>query len=150
MGRVRRDVRERFWVKVNKDGPTPEHRPDLGPCWLWTAAAAPDGYGRFHFGSGDVAALAHRVAIELTVGPIPARRQVDHLCRTPLCVRPDHLEPVPARVNRARQAAASAQKDRSCVVCGRIHYARGLCNPHYQQWLKAGKPDPTVWVTLAA
>ena len=25
---------ERFWAKVNKDGPVPEHRPDLGPCWI--------------------------------------------------------------------------------------------------------------------
>src|SRR5687767_3489091 len=36
----------RFWAKVNKNGPIPEHRPDLGPCWLWTAALT-KGYGQF-------------------------------------------------------------------------------------------------------
>ena|ERR1700694_1946906 len=28
----------RFWLKVNQNGPVPEHRPELGPCWVWTAA----------------------------------------------------------------------------------------------------------------
>ncbi len=27
---------DRFWAKVNKDGPIPAHMPHLGPCWLWT------------------------------------------------------------------------------------------------------------------
>ena len=26
----------RFYENVNKDGPVPAHRPDLGPCWVWT------------------------------------------------------------------------------------------------------------------
>ena len=31
---------------------------------------------------------------------------------------------------------------RSCSVenCSRNHYARGLCNPHYQRWHKHGRP----------
>jgi hypothetical protein len=28
---------ERFWSKVDRNGPVPEHRPELGPCWVWTA-----------------------------------------------------------------------------------------------------------------
>lgn len=31
-------LEERFWAKVNKDGPIPEHRPELGPCWVWTGS----------------------------------------------------------------------------------------------------------------
>lgn len=27
----------KFWEKVNKHGPVPEHCPELGPCWIWTA-----------------------------------------------------------------------------------------------------------------
>ena len=30
-------LEERFWRKVDKNGPIPEHRPELGPCWVWTA-----------------------------------------------------------------------------------------------------------------
>jgi hypothetical protein len=26
---------ERFWAKVNKDGPIPEHCSELGKCWVW-------------------------------------------------------------------------------------------------------------------
>lgn len=35
----------RFWVKVDKNGTAPAHRPELGPCWLWTGnrAKRPDG-----------------------------------------------------------------------------------------------------------
>lgn len=33
-----RPVTLRFWEKVNKDGPIPEHQPELGPCWEWTGA----------------------------------------------------------------------------------------------------------------
>ncbi len=25
----------RFWIKVNKDGPTPMHSPELGQGWQW-------------------------------------------------------------------------------------------------------------------
>ena len=50
---------ERFWRNVNKDGPLPEGKPELGPCWVWTAAKNGNGYGAFSPGGG-VAALAHR------------------------------------------------------------------------------------------
>src|SRR5690348_8449196 len=36
---------DRFWAKVDKNGPVPEYRPDLGPCWLWTASTRPSGHG---------------------------------------------------------------------------------------------------------
>jgi hypothetical protein len=28
-------LEERFWEKVDKNGPVPAHRPELGPCWVW-------------------------------------------------------------------------------------------------------------------
>lgn len=28
---------QRFWSKVDKGGPVPPHRLELGPCWLWIA-----------------------------------------------------------------------------------------------------------------
>lgn len=92
-----RDPVVRFWSKVNKtDG-----------CWLWTGATDGDGrYGAFQY-EGRVQ-RAHRVAYMLTVGPIPDGMTLDHLCRTTLCVRPDHLDPVTHRTNVLRGEAPSA------------------------------------------
>ena len=45
---------------------------------------------------------AHRHYYERVRGPIPANRQVDHLCRVRACVNPDHLELVTARENIRR------------------------------------------------
>lgn len=65
-------------------------------CWLWQRAIDRDGYGRRH------AKPAHRYIYERERGPIPDGLQLDHLCRTPRCVNPDHLEPVTAAENRRR------------------------------------------------
>jgi hypothetical protein len=80
----------RFWPKVQKSD----------TCWLWTAAACPLGYGRF--GVGGEVVLAHRFSYELHRGRIPDGLSLDHLCRTPRCVNPDHLEPVSQRENPLR------------------------------------------------
>lgn len=45
---------------------------------------------------------AHRVAYELTRGPIPAGMEIDHLCRVRSCVNPDHLEAVTRGENLRR------------------------------------------------
>lgn len=75
---------ERFWAKVTK-------QPGDG-CWLWTGAGGPDSYGRFQV--DDQLWLTHRWAWVETHGPVPEGLELDHLCRTPACVRPAHLEPV--------------------------------------------------------
>lgn len=46
--------------------------------------------------------MAHRWVWEWMVGPIPPGLDLDHLCRTPNCVNPDHLEPVAHIVNVRR------------------------------------------------
>jgi hypothetical protein len=66
----RATVEERFWSKVNSSAP--------GGCWLWTPEPNEQGYGQFSV-YGTVR-LAHSVAYELLVGPVPAGRQLDHLC----------------------------------------------------------------------
>ena len=77
-----------------------EAKHDKGPsCWLWTASTC-SGYGNFWDGERKIS--AHRWSYEHYVGPIPEGLQIDHLCGTPLCVNPGHLEPVTHRVNNLR------------------------------------------------
>lgn len=100
----------RFWRFV--------HPEPLSGCWLWSGAISNEGYGRFRFGvRGSKQGMAHRFAYELLVGPIPQGLQLDHLCRTPACVNPAHLEPVTGRENLLRgdtfQARNAAKT--SCV-----------------------------------
>ena len=106
------EVLDRFWSKVDKDGPVPPARPDLGPCWIWTAGRDHTGYGDFRFQGRK--RVAHRVAWILTFGSEPADGlELDHLCRVRWCVRPDHLEPVTHAENTRRgdtfQAANAAK-----------------------------------------
>jgi hypothetical protein len=72
--------------------------PDTG-CWLWVRYVDNAGYGRITRAKPGGSTLAHRVYYERRHGPIPAGLPLDHLCRVPRCVNPDHLEPVPQRVN---------------------------------------------------
>jgi hypothetical protein len=79
---------ERFWAKVDRNGPIPAHRPELGSCWVWTAGKS-RGYGLFH--GFERPWRAHRLSYLLCVGNIPAGLLVLHRCDNPSCVRPDHL-----------------------------------------------------------
>lgn len=81
----------RFWAKVQTNGPV--LRPDLGPCWAWTASTI-RGYGQFHLPRDhgrQRTIYAHRFAWELTNGPIPDSLSVLHRCDHPVCVNPNHL-----------------------------------------------------------
>jgi hypothetical protein len=69
-------------------------------CWAWIGAATAC-YGTFWIDTKYVP--AYRAGYELLVGPIPDGLELDHLCKNPNCVRPDHLEPVTHRENVRRQ-----------------------------------------------
>lgn len=104
---------ERFWQKVDKDGPVPAYAPELGPCWIWRGPPEKDGYGRL--GVNGKTVKAHRFAYELLAGPIPEGLVPDHLCRVPRCVKatadnlgPSHLEVVTGRENTLRGISPSA------------------------------------------
>ena len=104
-----RPAGERFWPKVDKNGPVPDYAPQLGPCWLWLAAKHHQGrYGVFTLARGRQV-QAHRFSYETLVGPVPAGLVLDHLCRVRHCVRPDHLEPVPQRINILRGVGVQAK-----------------------------------------
>ena len=82
-----RPVAERFWEKVDKDGPVV--RSELGPCWMWQATRHRRGYG--HFKKDGRTRMSHQVAWEETTGGIPAGLHVLHRCDNPPCVNPAHL-----------------------------------------------------------
>lgn len=96
------DADSRFWSKVNKNGPIPEYRSELGSCWIWTAAQDGRGYGAFHFGDRNSVIKAYRYSYQTQVGRIPTNMQLDHKCRVTLCVNPDHLELVTQKENIQR------------------------------------------------
>lgn len=76
-------------------------------CWEWTAARSTNGYGRFLY-EGTVIE-AHSASYRMHVGEVPTGKQLDHLCRNKLCVKPQHLEPVTARQNTLRGDGPSAR-----------------------------------------
>jgi hypothetical protein len=79
---------ERFWAKVNKDGPIPKHNPALGPCWIWTAARTGNGYGAYWL-SGKLSS-AHRISWFIGHGRWPEPNAL-HRCDNKSCVRLGHL-----------------------------------------------------------
>lgn len=71
---------DHFWDLVDRGG---------DGCWVWTAGRTGAGYGQCSDGSRVL--YTHRIAYELTYGPIPDGLHVLHSCDNPPCCRPDHL-----------------------------------------------------------
>jgi hypothetical protein len=77
----------RFWSKVDKSA--------ADGCHPWTRGRSPRGYGKV--GRQGAHLRAHRVAWELTFGPIPSYAEagykvcVLHTCDNPPCCNPAHL-----------------------------------------------------------
>lgn len=84
-----------FWQRV-----IPE--PNSG-CWLWIGRRNNRGYGLTW--ADRVQISAHRLSHELFIGPIPQGLTIDHLCFTPACVNPNHIEAVSTATNNARSVA---------------------------------------------
>lgn len=97
-GPARRSLADRFWAKVDVRGPN--------DCWPWRGTVQVHGYGQIGAGGNRGKTLkSHRVAYELTHGPIPPGMTIDHMChngsaclerlaacRHRRCCNPAHLE----------------------------------------------------------
>ena len=98
-------------------------------CWLWTRALKGAGYAQVSHGSRR-SVSAHILAYQFTKGAVPDGMELDHLCRIPSCINPDHLEPVTRRENILRGAgpakarllvAAFHERKRRQTHCKRGH-----------------------------
>ena len=76
----------------------------MSGCWLWVGNAGPRGYGVVwaNLDGKRTRRMAHRIVYESHHGPVPKGLDLDHLCRTPACVNPSHLEPVTRSENVKR------------------------------------------------
>lgn len=118
-----------------------------GGCWLWTGRLNNKGYARAQVPKavhdvvgGRRVVLVHRALYEERFGVVPPGLELDHLCRTPRCVNPDHLEPVTHAENMARSARSRdacrqghpyaehgyirSNGNRRCRECDRLAAAR--------------------------
>ena len=68
--------------------------------WIWQGWANDAGYPYVRHEGRDQP--AYRVIWETLVGPIPEGLELDHLCVTPMCCKPAHLEPVTHAENQRR------------------------------------------------
>ncbi len=112
----KRTFEERFWEKVNKDGPI--INPALGNCWVWTAAKT-RGYGAIAGIKSDGVLQAHRVSYAFTHGKIPLGLIICHKCDNPPCVNPKHL-----------YAGTDADNMRDSMARGRQRAVHGEQHPH--------------------
>lgn len=95
-----RSTPESFWARVDRSG----------ECWLWQGSKNSDGYGSLKYQGRMLS--PHRLAYELSVGPIPEGSDLDHLCRNRACANPDHLEVVTRKENVMRGEGVAAHHAR--------------------------------------
>lgn len=99
-------VEERFWEKVDKNGPE--------GCWVWTGYCNWGGYGSFR-ASPEGMSLAHRYSYELATGETLGEWFLDHKCHTRACVNPDHLRPVTKQQNAENHQGGALPNSKSGV-----------------------------------
>ena len=130
-----------FWLRVNKSAPN--------GCWEWTAGLQ-SSYGTLSWEGKQW--FAHRLSYIWAKGQILPGLQLDHLCRNPKCVNPEHLEAVTGRENTLRGVGASAINHRkthcplghplsgqNLVFCGKHRRCRECLNRWSREYWAANK-----------
>lgn len=105
-------LHERFWAKVNKEGPI--HPTLKTRCWLWTGSVRGKGYGTISI--DGVMQSAHRVSWFLIFGIWPTK-QICHKCDVMNCIRSSHLFEGTNKENmedKARKGRANSQQGEQC------------------------------------
>jgi hypothetical protein len=110
---------QRFWSKVRVRGSE--------DCWPWLGGCDSHGYGNFSN------TMAHRVAYEMTTGPVPEGKHLDHTCHNNSdckggkgclhrrCVNPRHLDPIEPIENQFRSGRSPAAQNALKTHCPQGH-----------------------------
>ncbi len=129
-------------IKISKNG-----------CWNYTRYKSVKGYGKLS--AWGKMHLAHRVSYIVFRGEIPKGLFLDHLCRNPSCINPNHLEIVTNQENLLRGMGIAAINSRKthCInghklsgknlrmKKGRLGRICKKCNLiHWKKWYKKNKP----------
>ena len=94
----------------------------VGSCWEWTGTLTEKGYGVIdHRLVPGRRTSAHRFFYELWRGKIENGLDLDHLCRNPACINPDHLEPVTRKENLRRGMGDYSPSRLPQQYCNRGH-----------------------------
>lgn len=143
-----RPIEEAFWEKVDIRS--------SDECWPWLARCSKtSGYGMYTYPRpSHKTTSAHRVAYELTFGPLPSNLDAGHQCGSILCCNPQHLLPETWKVNRGQPNGSKLtcknghpyndvntyvnKGKRFCRVCNRERAARlKRENPDYAERQRA-------------
>jgi len=108
----------------------------MTPCWIWDGAQI-EGYGIVR--RKEKALRVHRLIWIALNGPVSGGKELDHLCRNKLCIRPDHLEAVTHKENVLRGESPSAKNARKTIApCGHPYTGRDAlrryCKPCRTTW----------------
>lgn len=113
------NISERFWAKVDRNGPIPRHRPDLGPCHVWKGGVRskerPYGHIRFE----GKRQKTHRLAFFLAHGRWP-EPHCCHRCDNESCVNNEHL----FEGTHADNMRDMATKGRHVTPGGEFHWSK--------------------------
>jgi len=98
---------------------------DENSCWIWQRCRNRLGYGQVSVPGRRTRQNAHRAVYEHLCGPIAEGFELDHLCRVPSCVNPDHMEVVTHAENMARApwTAIQFQTAKSACPAGHLYTA---------------------------
>lgn len=95
-----------FWSKVHK----------TDACWLWLGSKDRNGYGQVRLGARPGRLIySHRLSYEIHVGVIEEGLVIDHLCKTPACLNPEHLEQVTQAENVRRGKGNGYREKTHCI-----------------------------------
>lgn len=119
---------DRFWSKVDKNGPL---HPTLGTrCWIWTASKDGCGYGMFKIADGSKnghCERAHRYSFEHSTGIAPGELEVEWITdATSIPVYARSICDWRPMANRSRTLRVfTAITNRACAVCAGPHATTG-------------------------